>query len=86
MQNGQQLEKAFLMNVSRLCGKVEAITIDNVLELIQYASFHGITDILFIEEAYLGHLFSNQEFLDNAGIHVCSLLYLAARYEEAKKK
>lgn len=85
-QNPPQGEKCFQMNLLRLAGRTDIVTTENMFEVIVYASQNGISEVLFVEENYLGCYFTNDEFMAKIGLHNCSLPDLIRRYEEAKSK
>ena len=84
-QNFMEEEKRFHMNLLRLASSKSAITIDFMLETLTFISHHSVDDALFIEEAYLGKMFQDKEFMEGAKIITCSVPYLSNRFEEAKR-
>jgi hypothetical protein len=81
-QNPLALEIQFQMNLLRLAGKTQIVTLENIFETISYASQNGISDLLFLEEDYLPHLFGDEAFM----AYICSFPSLVQRFEEAKNK
>jgi hypothetical protein len=77
-------ERKFVLNLTRLCGATNAVTVEYIIEAIIYINNHGIVEGQFIEENYLGSFFDDEEFLTRGDISVCSVQSLKDRYDLAK--
>ena len=82
----ERSEEKFKLNLKRLCGLTNAVTIDDMCEVMAYIENNGIHDLSFVEEAYKSSIFSDDEFLEKTGIIVCSVEQFIAAWEEAKEK
>jgi len=78
-------EKKFVLNLTRLCGPTNAVTVDFMFETLSYINNNSVVEAQFIEAIYLGSIFDDDEFLQKSGIRICSVQVLINRYEEAKR-
>lgn len=78
-------EKKFLLNLTRLAGPTNAVTVDFMFETLVYINNNSVVEAQFIEANYLESIFDDDEFLQQGGIRICSVQVLLARYEEAKR-
>jgi hypothetical protein len=78
-------EKKFILNLIRLSGCTDAITIDLMFDSLSYINSNPVTEAQFIEGAYLGCIFADDDFLKRADILVCSLQGLIHKYDDAKR-
>lgn len=65
-------ERKFELNLKRLSGATNAVTVDFMLETIVFINNNAVVEAQFIEEAYLGVIFDDDEFLARR--------FLCARY------
>jgi hypothetical protein len=73
------------MNLERMMGRTDAITVDHMLECIVFINNNAVSELLFIEQGYLGSIFNNEEFLVKGQVDICSVQILVNRFEQAKK-
>jgi hypothetical protein len=78
-------ENKFILNLTRLCGATNAVTLDFILETLVYINNNAVVEALFIEESYLVSIFDDEEFLQVGKISICSVQFLINRYEESKR-
>ena len=79
------LERQFQMNILRLSGNTQMVTLETMFETITYASQQGIIEILFLEEYYLPYFFDDK-LLQVIQLYVCAIPSLIQRYNEAKQR
>jgi hypothetical protein len=78
-------EKKFVLNLTRLCGPTNSVTVDFMFETLSYINANAVVEAQFIEAIYLGNIFDDDDFLLRVGIQICSVEVLINRYEEAKR-
>ncbi len=78
-------EKKFILNLTRLAGLTEAVSVDAIVETLAYISNNAVLEAQFLEECYLSVVFEDDDFIDQAGIHVCSVSNFINRVHEAIK-
>lgn len=79
-------ENSFIHKMDELAGDTRAVGIDTMLEVILYIKKNNVTEANFIPEAYLGEIFENDVFLNQANIHACTFDLVVNRFVEAKEK
>jgi hypothetical protein len=84
--NNNNTEKAFQMNLIRLARQTSAVTIDHMFEFLIFTNNNAVAEVQFVEESYLGHVFNNERFINEANIPICSFQLLFENFQEAKKK
>jgi hypothetical protein len=85
LPNFKNAERSFQINLERMMGRTDAITVDHMLECIVFINNNAVSELLFIEQGYLGSIFNNEEFLVKGKVNICSIQILVNRYEQAKK-
>jgi hypothetical protein len=78
-------ENRFQMNLLRLAGKTEILTIDVIFEVIAFISYNGIADLHLVEEEYLSCFFNDDIFMGKIQLYISSFPMLVQRYEEARR-
>jgi len=62
-------EERFLLNLERMAGRTDAITLENMMEFCVHVQNENVTELLFVEQDYTANLFNDAE-LD---VVVCSI-------------
>ncbi len=62
------LEKHFIKNLTRFCGKSSAITPENFFEFLMYLQNQGIEELQSLEGEYLCVLYNDRELFKEADI------------------
>ena len=79
-------EKGFQLNLQRMMGRTDAVSVDNMFECLVYINNNIVSELLFIEQGYLASIFNDEDFLVKGKVNVCSVQVLVNRYEQAKKE
>ena len=63
--------------------KSKSISIDTIFDVISYIDRNSVTEMLFIQDAYLGVIYDDDEFIEIANVLVCSFDLLFKKFQDA---